>query len=122
MKIKNEMLFLRFYDGSHGIVSPSDSGRIQFFKDQSYGEKTTIPDIFYLQLTHGKSLFDWQCSELKKAYFDIKGECIMWPGLLQICRDWKKDRWVLKHLLAWHPKKTRFLRYKTPKLLGKVKC
>lgn len=110
MKIKNEHLFMRFcpYD-----CAPSDAGRMQFFMHQSKGIKPELPDPYYTALDDGKCSFDNQCRSMQQSW--LNGDGIHWHGLLQTNLDWKKERWVLKYLLKWHPRSSRYARYKDPK-------
>ena len=93
-RIRNEKLFLRF---SRLPSESTDTGRRQFFENQSYGTVPKTPDSYYLCLVDGKEVFDLQCSELHQMY--KQGE---WWGWYQLWSDWEGERWVIPYLCRWH--------------------
>ena len=80
---------------------PSDIGREQFFKYQSWGVKPDTPDIYFDILMSGRKVMDFLCSEYEQMY--DRGD---WWGLYQVWIDWKGNRWLLPHLLKWRKTKT----------------
>jgi hypothetical protein len=109
MKVKNEKLFVRFYEP--GCMTdgpeewePSDKGRQQFIDHQSLGNEPEDPDPYYKVLRDGKKSFDFLCSEYKKMYTENNGTG--WWGLYTLWLDWEGERWLLPHLLKWWKKET----------------
>ncbi len=93
-RIKHEDLFRRFASSD---MRPTEKGREQFFRDQSYGKRPVDPDAYYLVLSAGKRAFDWLSRELYLLFGTPD-----WWGLHQLWIDWKGERWVLPHLLKWY--------------------
>ncbi len=118
MTIKNEKIFVRFYDPSFmpswgGTIEelrklqnkeyiPSETGKEQFYRAESFGEFPENPDLYFYVLFFGKKSFDMMVTEYRKLYIGKKE----WWGLYQVWLDWKGERWVLPYLLKWWEKAT----------------
>lgn len=50
-----------------------------------------------MRLESGKKWFNWQVEDLRDK-IGTKD----WPGFYPLWKDWKGQRWVLKHLLSWY--------------------
>lgn len=79
-------------------VEPTEEGRKQFFEKTSFGIEPEIPDPYYLSLQDGKGWFNVQQAEVQKSYLTNE-----WWGWYQYWKDFKGERWVLRHLMSWHP-------------------
>lgn len=73
-------------------------GRQQFFDLESFGKRPSEPDPYFLCLEEGKKWFSVQQADIRKSYLTWE-----WWGFYQYWVDWKGERWVLRHLFAWHP-------------------
>ncbi len=89
------------FAGSLKGVKPTETGKQQFFDDQSRGIKPTDPDSYYQVLSYGKIQFDLLCREYYLLY--KSGE---WWGFHQLWKDWEGERWLLPYLLKWYKKET----------------
>lgn len=85
------------FSGDHQC-EPTDKGRQQFYNAETFGELPTDPDPFYVCLSQGKKWFSVQQEMIRDTYLTWE-----WWGWYQYWLDWKGDRWVLKHLMSWHP-------------------
>jgi hypothetical protein len=79
-------------------VEPTERGRQQFFEWQSYGAYPDNPDPYFLSLDEGRKWFHVQQTTIKDSYLTWE-----WWGWYCYWVDWKGERWVLRHLMAWHP-------------------
>ena len=84
---------------SDKVVEPTKIGRQQFFDYETYGTCPEKPDPFFLCLRQGKKWFNVQQDDLRKSWGT--GE---WFGFYCYWKDWKGQRWVLRHLFSWVPK------------------
>ena len=86
---------------SGASVATSCEGSQQFKQYQSHGKAPNSPCEYYLQLTRGKAIFDFLCSEYLRMY--RAGE---WWGFYQLWLDWEGSRWLLPLLCKWYVKET----------------
>jgi len=91
-----EELYLKFSDGD---VPPTEEGRQQFYDYESYGKYPENPDPFFLRLQQGKKWFSVTQEMIREKYLTWE-----WWGFYCYWKDWKGERWVLKHLFSWCPK------------------
>jgi len=77
-------------------ASQTDLGRLQFFIQQTTGNKPEVPDSYYNTLVEGKHKLDFLVEEYRKMYYN--GE---WWGTYQIEQDWIEYSWIVPYLLKW---------------------
>jgi hypothetical protein len=80
-------------------VEPNKIGRQQFFEFESYGKEPCEPDPYFVCLSQGKKWFSVQQEDIRKSYLSWE-----WWGFYCYWKDWKGQRWVLKHLFSWCPR------------------
>lgn len=105
-QINNENVFIAlaepFYrENEIPIPTPSQEGKEQFFRKQSYGEEPKEPNPYYIFLMKGKWSLDFLSTEYHKMW--RKRE---WWGWYLLWEDWEGKRWLLPYLTKWYPEET----------------
>lgn len=71
---------------------------MQFYEMESFGKQPKNPELYYLKLCDGKKWFSVQQADIKKTFGTWE-----WCGWYCYWKDFEGKRWILRHLMAWHP-------------------
>ena len=93
MKVRHEE---QFRQASTIDAEPTECGRDQFCRQQSFGEWPDEPDPYFLMLVCGKRWIDWTVEQWRLLY---QGD--EWPGWCRVEQDFADDPWLFRKCFPW---------------------